>query len=81
MAGQVEDGSIDGRELGIVDLAAVNVLLDPGDDEELCEPLGSGVGTGLDRHGRATLHMEPAGRVVQVDGNSEGVGGGDNGEV
>ena len=32
MAGQVEDGSIDGRELGIVDLAAVKVLLDPGDD-------------------------------------------------
>ena len=53
-------------------LAASILLLDPGDDEELCEPLGSGVGARLGRHGGATLHM---------DGDGEGVGGGDNGEV
>ena len=53
-------------------MAASILLLDPGDDEELCEPLGSSVGARLGRHGGATLHM---------DGDGEGVGGGDNGEV
>ena len=32
-------------------LAKSILLLDPGNDEKLCEPLGSGVGTGLDIHG------------------------------
>ena len=36
LAGQVEDGSIDGGKLGSINLAAVHVLLDPGDYEELC---------------------------------------------
>ena len=73
-------GCVDGGELGRVILVALHVVLDPGDDEDLCEPLGSGAGAGLERHRGAALDVHPAGGVVQVDGGDEGVGGGDDGE-